>query len=434
MDFLDILLRSFGDMFQAFADIWRIAGEVWFVVLPPMLFFIFKLLWMGHVQNDYIESIQNVLLEIIPPRDVEKSPKVMETVFDGLSGADKTPSAIEQYIQGFLPPLFSLEIAGGGGVAHMYIRTPVAFRNLVEAYLYAQYPGIEIMETPEDYVDAIPKGAPNKEWDLWGADFEFVKPDPYPIKTYHAFEEDVTGKMIDPLAGIFETIGKLPPGQQVWLQYIIAPQGQTPYNTGKELLQELIGRVSKVKPVSAIGRTFSDIGDIVKNIPNAVSGTLEFSSAAEEKAEKEDFNEFRLTPVEKKVVEALESNIGKNVFATKMRMVYIGKKKGFSRAVISSVVGGIKQFNDSNLNAFKPNDVTKTYANYLFAEPRLRYRQRRILRRYKLRDPDPDFTMMMLSTAELATVFHVPDMAVVAPSLSRITAKRSVAPSNLPIQ
>lgn len=98
------------------------------------------------------------------------------------------------------------------------------------------------------------------------------------------------------------------------------------------------------------------------------------------------------------------------------------------------MVGGIKQFNDSNLNAFKPNDVTKTYANYVFSEPRLRYRQRRILRRYKFRDPDPDFTMMMLSTAELATVFHIPDMAVVAPSLSRITAKRSVAPSNLPIQ
>lgn len=422
-------------MFQAFSDISRVAGEVWFVVLPPMLFFIFKLLWMGHVQNDYIESIRNVLLEIIPPRDVEKSPKVMETFFDGLSGSDKTPSTIEQYIQGYLPPLFSLEFAGGGGEAHMYIRTPVAFRNLVEAYLYAQYPGIEIVETESDYVDSVPKGAPNKEWDLWGADFEFVKPDPYPIKTYHAFEEDVTGKMIDPLAGIFETLGKLPPGQQVWLQYIIAPQGQTPYNTGRELLQELIGRVSKVKPVSALGKAWTDLGDIVKNIPNAATGTpLEFSAAAEEKAENGDFNEFRLTPVEKKVIEALESNIGRNVFATKMRMVYIGKKKGFNRAVISSVVGGIKQFNDSNLNAFKPNDVTKTYANYAFSEPRLRYRQRRILRRYKLRDPDPDFTMMMLSTAELATIFHVPDMAVVAPSLTRITAKRSVAPSNLPIQ
>ena len=49
----------------------------------------------------------------------------------------------------------------------------------------------------------FPKGAPNRDWDLFGADIEFTKPDPYPIKTYHYYEEDVTGKMIDPLAGLF---------------------------------------------------------------------------------------------------------------------------------------------------------------------------------------------------------------------------------------
>jgi hypothetical protein len=40
----------------------------------------------------------------------------------------------------------------------------------------------------------------------------------------------------------------------------------------------------------------------------------------------------------------------------------------------------------------------------------------------------------MLSSEELATVFHIPDMAVTAPSMARVAAKRGAAPGNLPIQ
>ena len=37
------------------------------------------------------------------------------------------------------------------------------------------------------------------------------------------------------------------------------------------------------------------------------------------------------------------------------------------------------------------------------------------------------------STEELATIFHMPDMSVMAPSFTRVAAKRATAPSNLPI-
>jgi uncharacterized membrane protein len=375
-----------------------------------------------------------VLLEIIPPRDVEKSPKVMETIFDGICGIDKGPTAVETYVQGYLPPFVSFEIVGDGETgAHLYIRTPVTFRNLIEAYIYAQYPNVEIAEVP-DYVDEIPRGAPNKEWELFGVDLEFTKPDPYPIKTYHYYEEDITGKMIDPLAGLLEVLGKLPPGHKMWFQMIATPLKPDYYNTGKALLDEKIGRATKVKPTSVLGDVASSVGEIATNIPKAFFGPVEFAAATPEKPEKKDFLEYQLTPVEKEVVKALEANIGRNVFGTRLRFLYLGKRKGFNRSFISAFFGGLKQFNDFNLNGFKPNDASKTYANYLFTLPRLRYRQRKILRRYKFRDPDSPVPMLALSTAELATLFHIPDMNVVAPSLSRVTAKQSAAPSNLPIR
>ena len=145
--------------------------------------------------------------------------------------------------------------------------------------------------------------------------------------------------------------------------------------------------------------------------------------------------EFRLSPGQKKVLEALENNIGKQMFLTRMRHLYVSKRAVFSKTTgVSSFIGAIKQFNDFNLNSVKPDGGTKTYANYIFTEERLRFRQRRLLRRYRNRDSDPQSTRFMLSTEELATIFHIPDMAVTAPTLTRVAARRGGAPMNLPIQ
>lgn len=145
--------------------------------------------------------------------------------------------------------------------------------------------------------------------------------------------------------------------------------------------------------------------------------------------------EFRLTPGQKDILKALESNIGKPMFKIKMRHVYLGKKEHFSKATgVSAFIGAIKQFNDLAMNSMIPDDLTKTYASYVMVEPRLRYRQRRLLRRYITRDPDPQENRFMFSSEELATIYHLPDMQVLAPSLSRVMTKRGGAPGNLPVQ
>jgi hypothetical protein len=418
------------DLLQAFQQMFSVAANVWFVVLPPLLFFLFKILWMDHVIGGFVSSIPTVLLEIIPPREVEKSPRLMESVFDGLMGTEKGFNPFEKYVQGAVPSTFSFEIANDEAGVHFYVRTPVTFRNLVEAHFYAQYPDVEIVEA-EDYVGRVPKGVPNKEWDLWGVDFKLTNADPYPIKTYQYFQEDVTGKMIDPLAGLIETMGKLPPGQRIWLQYIVSPERPDWFKTGKALVEEIV-KGPKAKEAGPGARLLFHTGDVFKNVFSGMFGKAEFSSMKEEKKDLLPV-EQRLTPVQKKILEALEMNVGRNVFKVKMRLVYVGRREGFDKSFVSAFIGGIKQFNDANLNGFAPEDGSKTYANYLFTQSRLRYRQRRIFRRYRDRSRDDFNVTFVLSTSELATVFHVPDQSVLAPALSRVTAKRAGAPGNLPV-
>ena len=123
------------------------------------------------------------------------------------------------------------------------------------------------------------------------------------------------------------------------------------------------------------------------------------------------------------------------MFSTKMRMVYVGRRANFDKNIgVSGLIGTIKQFNDQNLNNIKPEGETKTKTNYYSADRRLKKKQREILNWYKTREREPYHNLFHFSTEELATVFHIPDMNVVAPNLQRVAAKRGNAPMNLPIE
>ncbi len=426
------ILREF---FQPVVGMFSVMLDVWFLVFPFVFYFLFEILWMKFVRRKYINSLKWVLLEIIPPRELEKSPKLMESIFAGLAGVIKTPLPTETYIQGFLPGYFSLEMAGTEGDVHFYIRTQSVYRNLVEAHFYAQYPAVEIIEVP-DYTEALPVTLPNKDWNLWGTEFEFTKPDAYPIRTYKVFDEDVTGKMIDPLAGLTEVMAKTGPGQHIWMQYLINPRGKESdwvKEYGETIVDKLTGKTpdEKIGVLRKIGHDFFEVGaNLHKGL---LAQEVEFVGLESEKKELGPL-EFRLTPGEKDVLKAVEANIAKQQFQVKMRFLHIGRKGAFDKSFVSAFIGGIKQFNDMTLNSFKPVDATKTQAEYIFARERLRFRQRLIYMHYRDRDWDDMSHTIYLSTEELATVFHLPDMAVMTPTLTRVMAKRGGAPANLPIE
>ncbi len=431
---MSTLFSNLAGMFSMMGSVFSAVMSVWFILFPPLFYFLFKILWMLHAQGHFASRLKWVLLEIIPPSDIEASPLPMEQIFTSFAGVIKTPTIVEELVMGDIPAGFSLEIASTEGRVHFYVRTQVGFRNLVEAHFYAQYPHVEIVEV-EDYVHLVPKSIPNKDWDLWGTDFKLFRPDLYPIKTYKNFEETVTGKMVDPLAGLIETMGKLGPGQHLWLQYIITPISEKWYSTGQLTVDEFLGRAKK-EHHGIFSGFFLTLYEMVINLARGIMGMeMAFSSGSVAEKKEEQPLEFRLSPGEKDVLKALQANLAKQMYKTRMRHLYIGRRDVFSKQTgVSAFIGGIKQFNDQNLNSMVPIDASKTYANYIFTQERLRFRQRRLLRRYITRDTDPQSTRFLFSAEELATVFHIPDMAVLAPALTRVAAKRGSAPMNLPLQ
>ncbi|MBU0999761.1 hypothetical protein KKG24_05730, partial [Patescibacteria group bacterium] len=112
----------------------------------------------------------------------------------------------------------------------MYVRTPILYRDSVEAAIYSQYPGAEINEAL-DYAKQFPQNAPNQDWDMWGTDYKLLKDDHHPIRTYRFFEtehEAKEEKRVDPVATLFEAMSKVKPTEQFWIQIIARPIADDP--------------------------------------------------------------------------------------------------------------------------------------------------------------------------------------------------------------
>lgn len=412
--------QVFGDFFLRF----------WWIILPAAFYYVFKFLWFDYVAgysvNSFVAGKKFVLLELIPPREIERGPKIMESFYTGISATLSNPDKLSVYMKGALfPDRFSLELTSEEGKVHFYIRTETKHRNLIEAQIYAQYPGAEVNEVP-DYCNSSPRIIPNKNWDLWGVDFEFVKEDAYPLRTYDKFEESITGEMIDPSAAFLETLGTFGPGQSAWLQFVLQP---LPEKWSKEPAQKAVHDKITGRMASPSKGLWDHLMDVFFNLFTALSQSVEFKAAAV----KEQLPlEARLTPAEKDTLKSVEEKLGRNCFKTKMRLLLIGRKETFDRSKIAAIVGAIKQFNDIHANQVKPEDLTKTYANVFRVEARADFRKRKIYGRYKGRSMDGP--TIVLSVKELATLFHLPDTGVKSPAISRVSSRLGSAPSNLPIE
>lgn len=427
---MNAIFDSFKDIANSLETVGTVFAYTWYFILPPLFYLIFKPLWIEQMRDrTYLASINKVLLELIPPQNIEKSPKLMESFFNGFHGVLTTIPQSDTLMKGRVIEWISLELVGDSGEVHFYIRCPDFDKGLIEANLYAQYPDMQIVEA-EDYTKSVPLVLPNKKWNVWGGDAVLAGPDPMPIKTYDRFQEDITGKMIDPLSSVLEILGKLGPNQKVWFQILITPEKEGwEHEEGKKMIDELTKRENKSEGI--LENLRKDIGDVFGNLFKALSAPVEFKEKEKEKEEAP--LEFRLTPGEKEKLKALEENMTKNTFKTKLRFLYLGKKENYDKAtIVGGFWGGMKQFSDHYSNGIKLKDETKTYAWYFMIKSRLRYRQRILVKRYK--DRDPTGYTCFLSTAELATIYHMPDMSAMSPALRRVEAKLGSAPANLPVK
>ena len=171
--------------------------------------------WVHYRKHLYISKRESVLLEVRIPREITKSPRAMELVFNNFYLTAGETTVIDRAWKGGTRPWWSFELASFGGEIHFYVWTWKNTRRFAEANIYAQYPGVEIFEV-EDYASKFVYDP--KIHMCWGSEYLYdPRGDEYPIKTYVDFELDKDPKeelKIDPLATVFEMLASLKPHEQ----------------------------------------------------------------------------------------------------------------------------------------------------------------------------------------------------------------------------
>lgn len=421
--------------------VWLFIKAWWWIALPFILWRPFAFLWRWWRVDSWLKKQKSVMLEIRIPKEVLKPIRAMETVLNSIRQAIYAPPDWwEKWIDGQAQLSFAFEIVSLGGEPHFYIKTPADLKDPVEAAIYSQYPEAEI-SVAEDYTLLVPQDIPNKDWDLWGADYRLLKPSAYPIRTYADFEtehEAKEEKRIDPVAGLLEAMAKVKPGEQLWLQIIAEPvtDGEEPWiSEGKKIRDMLAKRTKKPQARKAL---------ILEMIDVLVFGKI--VGGPEEKKEELIAPEQRLTPGERDVVAAIEKKIGKPGFRTNIRFIFLGRKEVFNKGNLRLPFGFFASYITENMNGLVPwgQTITKIHKswffplNYSLLKRRLYLRQRKLFRQYVRRNT-PLFPRsggtFVLNVEEMASLFHFPGRSSApAPFISRIEAKKGEAPPGLPVE
>ena len=411
---------------------------IWWVMIP--LFFVVELLkvWPDWLAVKHISKYKWSLLEIIPPPEVLKTPKAMESVLVGMAGGWSETNFRDKWWRGHVHDTFSLELVAHNGALRFFVRCRSEQVSWVSNKFYAEYPDAEIHET-EDYAASLPEYVPNANWDMWGAEYTVVKPDwTLPIRTYLDWEDTDDDKRMSPLSQFGEIATQVGPYEYVMFQIIITPQVTEVRPKYEASIERITQRGKKEEKHGSL------VGDVVYGLFEfAINGARTllaqetvWKSPEEEENGKDDNLLFRLTPGEQDKLKAVEMKGSKINFEVGINGMYLFRRDHKRSDRISDMNGFIRQFSNENLNGLRPKSKTYPSGNaswFWWRKDKINLRRMRRLyfayrSRWRVYCSGEPFT---LNAEEIATLFHLPGQIVQTPSLGRIDSKTVPPPKEL---
>ncbi|MES2023658.1 MAG: hypothetical protein V4439_03160 [Patescibacteria group bacterium] len=426
--------------------LWPIVG---FIILARITWVI----WVHYVQQDWISGITWTMLEIVPPREVLRSPKAMELFISNAFYHWSMKGASEEYWQGSVWLWFSLEIASIEGQVHFYIRTPSRIQGLVETQMYAQYPQAQV-KVVEDYTLAIDDVSEKGGWKLWGCEFKMTKPFAFPLKTYvdYGLDSDIIQEenKVDPISSVIELFGSIGKGEQMWSQIIITPQKRAFHTRG----------------------TWFKSHDWVKEAQVQIEDFLAPYTGVREKAGSPGEFSKDLRPPKHldPAINAASLKMQKLGFDAGIRIAYVAKREIFNmsnrrnirtiwRQYAAPHSNELSRINSTQADAYADPDVDGFLAAWFLVPSKIvnqleerhlhAYREREffhlpmrhhLFNKHRLGWPISPFIfpayfhpeLMVLNVEEIATMWHFPGQILKVPTLERIESKEAAPPTNLP--
>lgn len=354
------------------------------VILLIIIFFGFLFLRKKRIFSRIRESMNTSLFLVTLPRDLKNEEKVSLEEYIGKA---------EQFfnsLHGFKKTVFAFEIS--------------VHRTSEEIYFYASCPKKRAESFTKQILSFWPEAevSPTSDYNIFNPSgksllsMAFLAKHPaLPLRGYEEFKND-------PISGLTNVLTKLEKeGEGASIQILFKPSRKSLKRQANKIV-DLIMKGRKIEGALKESRR----GFLSEFLQVAVFGP---PKKEEEKKE--------VSPFEQQVMSLVSEKASKSLFEVNIRLVSSAKEKERAENILSQIESSFEQFNLPSLNGIKTKRLSGKKlkkAFYLFSFRSMDKRE------------------MLLSSSELAGIFHFPSPEIITPNIMRVRAKQAPPPPNLP--
>ena len=320
---------------------------------------------------------------------------VAETLFSSLAGL-KTGGGIKGWFLGG-ENHSSFEIVVKNNKINFYISAPNQIKNFIEQQIHAQYPDAEII-TETDYNIFQPNSHVM-------ASRLILKHKPiFPLNTYKKMESDPLVAILNPLSKVLDDEGAI-------IQYVIRPVKRNWRKQGVKMIRE-IKKGEKFESIAGRGPILTFLKEIQKLI------------GAPKKKDKDSLTSqpqqvYQLTQMEEEMIKNMEEKISHGALEVVVRIVSSAKTKEKAKHNLENIVNAFSQYNiyqyGNSFGALIPSRPQALINESIY---------RNITKNQA----------MILSTEELAGLWHLPTAQTETPNINWLGARKAPPPTNMPTE
>jgi len=285
----------------------------------------------------------------------------------------------------------SFEMVAMNSQIFFYLAVPAVLERFLIQQIHAQFPNAQIEET-DDYNIFKPNSV------VFGSYLLLTKKHALPLKTYRDMDSD-------PLNSLTNALSKLSENEGAAIQFLVSSARSNWRKQSKEIVNKLQQGINP-DDIKAKGgyfkRGFNYLFD-------AWSGQNKKDPLLEKKHE--------LSPLEQQMIEAIEDKMSKAGLNVNIRIVVSTDSEMKTKAYLDDISNSFSQFNiyeygnSFKVVHFKPN--SKVVADFIYRNFNSNMK-------------------MVLNTAELASLYHLPHQFIDTPNIDWLAARQAAPPINIP--
>jgi len=294
-------------------------------------------------------------------------------------------------------PYVSFEIANSSKDDEIvfFISMPKKFRENIEKQIHSSFPNASLEKAP-DYTIFSPGSF------TAAAALQLKNSYILPLKTYENLE-------IDPLNAIANALSKLDTDMEGAAIQLVLKPADPGWRTAGRIVAHKMQQGKRLKDVhhsSFVTKFGKEMGSAFHEvvIKNSKDGSLSSKDT------------FQLTPEEQELVKGIEQKSSKSGFEVNIRLVASAETQERAEQILAHLENSFSQFENSDINCFQIKSRTS---------------QKDLAYDFIFRNFNSDYSVI-LSTEEIASIFHLPISVTEAPRIKWLKSNMAPPPLDIP--